>query len=242
MNNEKFILYKYNLKTIVNGDKISTSGYKYLSIYTDGFINPDLAIPDTTSGKTGFFYITTDNNITIPIISELKNFDISKNEYIMYYNYLCYLTSCSFSEAGYGNIYFVLHNEPYDFSFLDKKYPDVSTSFSLAPSSEKNLWIGINQIQKNDTMLLGYIKNLYSYINIFISCDNPSITSGIVYGYPYDNDDNKFNLGYLMIGLSPDLNINTLPIYNLSRFRITISNTDMMSSVNVYMYIVFNKS
>lgn len=146
---EKILFNRQSFLTASSGSvTLDLKGYRYLSILTDGAINPGnnyLSDPFSEGScniNSSLCYLKFDDDMRLNINGEIRNFRIDKYTLAKWYNevppQLCVGSSL---QGGYGNLHFVLSVDPIDF-ILEKRNPYYFEKFTLGAAESKDYWLG----------------------------------------------------------------------------------------------------
>ena len=154
------------LTTVSGGQHLSVEGYRYLSILTDGGINPLNNYLPATSGHSELF-LRYDDGERIDIMSEIRDLPIPKGKsYIDLYNQLGAGQGATEGiETGYSNLWLIKSKYPLNM-YMKKHNPAFCMQKELAADSTWYSWIGVDRLNAAWDLLLPYIPMGYAYINV----------------------------------------------------------------------------
>ena len=223
-------IFKYSFLTVIS-TPLWASIYqkKYLSILTDGAINP------LNNTLEEVLYVELDNGKRILIKGEVHNIPLGNAKKFYFINkfYRCPPTSCAdTTEGGHGNLFLIFSEFPLDYE-LTKNNPTVNIALTIPAVTTNYYWIGIDRPQSSYELLIPYIPSKYNYL--IIACQ---ATGGTVAGVQY----NPY-VGSLQIGGYVQT-INDVPHNFLitQRGRVTIQNTHATNSSVVDLHLLFSAS
>lgn len=173
----------------------SCEGYQFLSIMTDGGLNPrnNLDASGSLGEYNGLCQIVFDDSETFFINQELRNIPLiskinpsTKNKVwkksFRWFNILGEIPGANRGiESGFGNIYFILTQYPFKEHILHHN-PFWCLQKNLEAETEDNYWFGINRVSSTYTMGIPYLPMIYERIAYMI---NSTALSFQVFGMEY---------------------------------------------------------
>lgn len=226
-------VYKYPFLDITVREQIVCSQYRYLTILTDGGINPDVNGSFACPINRYPLSIDFDDGDLWRIRSEAYNINIEKYG-VLYFNNLIH--DCIVGadpENGYGNLYLFLSMEKLDKMTLKKHNPHACVTGTLAPSGTIEYWLGTDKINPGYISILPFVP--WGYEILAVCGAVPEITINM--------------RGYCCRGTSfcQQQNVTTTNCTHINnccnRWRLLLTNTDTENPQNYCVNMTFlNKS
>lgn len=178
-------IVKKDLHTEWISELIPCSGYKYLSILTDGAFNPD---PFPTGLTTlNHYIILKDSNRTIPIYGEMRNIPLGKNTEIRYTNVRANIVA-GYVQNGFGNIIFYLSNYPNDFMTIKGNIGfQWEDSWESLAGIEKYYHFGIDRLNSAHILAVPFLANCFNKFVYLLKESTVSQAKEICYYYEDNN-------------------------------------------------------
>jgi len=163
---------KYSFMEETVRDLIVCSQYRYLSIVSDGAVNPEANFDGAGNPRNNLF-IEFDNGDIWKIDSETQNLNIERYG-SLFFNHINYSTAIAAHViGGYGNLYLVLTMEKYQ---EIKKFKRHNPSFCVAGHLTRNgggdhnhdYWAGTYRIGGTDILAIPFIPKGYEKMSIML--------------------------------------------------------------------------
>lgn len=245
---DNFLIFKKPMvETVVNaGDyRRIVEGYKYISLLTDGGINPRNNITESAVcvDNDTDFYVEFDNGERIWINAELKNVLIPPRvHYFDLFNKVKSAGLCAAkdTEAGFNNLFIVLSREKIKMNFF-KRSPCVSETITIGAMAVANLFFGHNKTNPSYTIKIPWIPEEYRQGRLIAGTDDPANVSGIWYSFA-----EEYGVCYNTFALSPTAYITPLQagldFYGINRHLWELTNIDIVADHYVRYSISWHKS
>lgn len=206
-----FILFKYPFDTYLTREKMNAQGYNYVSILTDGAINPKLNFGYSDISE---LFLETSKGQKFYINAEITNIPIAGNEYIA----LTYTKPTNyFVSGGYGNLFIVLSQKKLIY-FPIKENAQALIDEDVIDSAAKLIWFGMGGLDSKNGLAIPFIPP-HNYVHYHMKISGgvggtATLTPYSIYNNTYANP--------ITIDTSGDLNIE---FCSYCRFELNIDNT-----------------
>lgn len=157
---------KYPFLDEVVRDPIVCSQYRYLTIVSDGGINPNPNINQAGFPRNNLM-IEFDNGDVWKIDSETHNLNIERYGSFNFTNLAHDIFIGATVQNGYGNLFLILTMEKYrEVKKFKRHNPHACLTGNLAPDSSVFYWLGINRPNVAWILAIPFIPFGYSHIHV----------------------------------------------------------------------------
>jgi len=128
-------IFEYDLHAF-SSQNIPIAGFRYLSIYLSGFVNPYWPIENPDINYR--LRLVIDNRLNIPIIGDMKNISLVGMQAMTIENPAM---NATYNNA-IGTMYVILSEEPVYFEVPFKELPSYNGEIILGPGAGADVWMG----------------------------------------------------------------------------------------------------
>lgn len=187
---DSFLIFKkplLDVHAVPAGYRKIIEGYKFISILTDGGINPSNNVAESAvcQDNDTDCYIEFDNGERIWINQEIRNYGIPiRAHYFDYYNRIKSASLClsKDTEAGYNNLFFILSREKINLQ-IHKRPPIAIFNYEIPASGSKDYWFGKNKDSATSELLIPWIPEQYKRVRYMVGSDSPADITATFFQY-----------------------------------------------------------